>query len=746
MKNAQIIDRNVLKKHDQSAVRASMVVTLAYLVVGLWIIFIGEFYKASLAACVSLGSFILITSLLRIAMSLWFDKLYGEGPLRWRRIFHFANNLQALAWSAFTVLLLVYTGLSDNTFIAWMLSGGVGASILINSPLYRQSNKILMSIYWLPTSILLLLSLNPAQVFIASALFLYYFFSLRQVESLYNSFLEKEEMQRRLNKKIIDLERVKNAEERSQSSQQQFIQNITHEIRTPLNNILGMLSLLEDSDLNKTQHEYQLVATRSAQTLLELIDDALDFSKISSGEINFQKNFFSIRTMIEECLEILGPVAHEKKLELGYVCEAHIPLRIKGDAKRIKQILFNLVSNAIKYSTAGEIIVEAHLIFSDSSQGMLRVEVSDQGLGISPHDQQHIFEAFNRLDQGEYNSGAGLGLTICRGLVHGMQGDMGLRSKEGQGSTFWFSVPVKVSTQQGEVLKAHAGLVAKRVLVLSQSRVINRFLQTEMAHWGIDAVFADDYPALLVQRADNASRSNAFDLVIMNMPLDKVLYMKLSQQLFDDEHLSSVPQIILCSLAQRGSVFLNSKNKIPVQVNFLSKPLLRKNVYSALLQVWQLSHDKIAEVMPLLGSNSGNEQSCSVLLVEDNNVNQLIASTLLAKLGCQVRVVSNGVEALGCLAEKTFDLILMDCVMPLMDGYETTRKIREKESALKRHTPIIAMTAMATEENERHCFEAGMDDYLTKPITLAALEFKLQRWYVPAEPDQEELPGFYRGA
>lgn len=747
MKNHQIpavIDKKVQKELDRSAARASMVVVLSYIIVATWIVIVGELYKMSLLASVIFGAFILLTSLLRVVMNLFFDSFYGKGPLRWRRGFHFLNSLQALGWSAFMVFLLVYTGLSDNTFITWMLSGGVGGAVLINSPLYRQANKLLISIYWLPTLLVLLISLLPAHVFIALVLFLYYVFSLRQVDTLYANFIEKEDMQRRLNKKSIDIERVKNAEERSHSSQQQFIENITHEIRTPLNNILGMLSLLEDSDLNKTQQEYQTVATRATQTLLELMDDALDLARISSGEISFQNNFFNIRTIIEECVEILGPLAHEKKLELGYVCETHIPLRIKGDSKRIKQILVNLVSNAIKYSDTGDIVIEAHMTFESPTQGLLRIEVSDQGLGISVKDQQQIFEAFNRLDQGEYSSGAGLGLTICRALVHGMQGELGLSSKEGQGSTFWFTVPVKISTQQSEVLKAHPGMMGKRVLLLSQSQGVNRFLQTEMVHWGIDIVLARDSDEALEKLAESKAARRPLDLIIMNMPIDRVLQLKFSRQMFDDAHWSTVPQMLLCSLAQRGSVFLRGEEPPHELAHFLSKPLLRKKLYTSLLHVWRLSHDKSAEVMPLV-TTPGENKPCSVLLVEDNSVNQLITTTMLNKLGCQVLVVSNGIEALGCLEEKTFDLILMDCLMPMMDGYETTQKIREKELSLNQHTPIIAMTARASEEDESRCLEVGMDDYLAKPVTLASLEFKLRRWLsAQSVSDNENPPSFSR--
>lgn len=627
------------------------------------------------------------------------------------------------------VIVLHHEGLTANTFCTWMLTGGIGGAAIINSPVYLKANKLLVSVYWLPTLVVLLISLDPIHVFIALGVFVYYAFLLRQAVYLFTAFWEKEEMQRSLKKKIADLERVKSEEDQSLSAQQQFIQTITHEIRTPLNNILGMLSLLEDSDLNKTQHEYQVVATRAAATLLELVEDALDFSKILSGKIHVENHFFNINAVLTDCVEMLGPVAHEKKLELSYVCDPRIPFRIKGDSKRIKQVLVNFVTNAIKYSDAGEIVIEVQMSFPSANQGLLRIEVSDQGPGISLINQTDIFEAFNRLEQSAYSSGAGLGLTICRGLVNCMQGEIGVSSKEGQGSVFWFYVPVKISTQQTEAFKVHPAMMGKKVLVVGASQGMNRFFQAEMLQWEINTKLLAHEDAAQQELRESVKAQRPYDLIIINMPVDRAVHLGLSSMLFDDPLVLGIPQIILNSLSQRGSAAVLNHSKTYEKVLFLSKPVVKKSLYMALMHVWHLGSDKIADVRPLQEAiSSSDEAADTVLLVEDNSVNQMVTKGMLKKLGCQVLVVSNGAEALGSLEEKFFDLILMDCVMPVMDGYAATQEIRLREVSTGQHVPVIAMTANISEGDERRCLAAGMDDYLAKPVTASALEVKLRRW------------------
>ena len=720
--------RKVLKLIDHDAMRSSMVEILGYIVVMTWVLVPGGFYTLTPVPAVALGGFIVLTALVRIGLNLMFDTLYGGGPLRWRRLFFTLSCFQAAGWSLFSVTLFYFEGLSVNYFSVLLLTGGICSTTIIHTAAYLYINRILLSLFILPVVLVLLISLPPTNLFLATGIFIFYASLMRHAAYLFAAFWSRENMQTQLRKQIIDIEKAHSKEDESILVKQQFLQTITHEIRTPMNNILGMLSMLEDSDLTKIQREYQTVASSASESLLDLIDDILDFSQISSGTIYLETHFFNVRHVIRDCVEMLGPVAHEKGLELSYVCEPHIPLRVKGDSKRLKQILVNLVSNAIKYSEEGEVIIEVFMAFPQPGQGVLRVHVRDEGPGLSLNDQEQVFEAFNRLKNNNNINGTGLGLAVCRGLVSNMGGEIGVFSKEGKGSTFWFTVPMKISTQQKESLRAHPCMAGKRVLVVEASKGIARFFQVELKEWGMDVdVMAGDDELLPRLGAEETERP-AYDLIILNMVLGGTQQcLALSKQLFGYSRYQSTPQIILTSLAQRGMVETVEYDRGAPNISFLTKPVFKKSLYESILSAWEIERDEPAPVAKF-PEKQNSETGYSILLVEDNNVNQMVARGMLKKMGHEVTVVANGSEALGMLEERYFDLVLMDCIMPVMDGYLATSEIRKRESNSEHHIPVIAMTANTFEGEEQRCLAAGMDDYLAKPVSAAAMDVKLRRW------------------
>ncbi|MBL4608979.1 MAG: response regulator, partial [Pseudomonadales bacterium] len=471
----------------------------------------------------------------------------------------------------------------------------------------------------------------------------------------------------------------------------------------------------------KTQREYQTVASSASESLLDLIDDILDFSKISSGAIYLESHFFNVRHTIRDCVEMLGPVAHEKGLELSYVCEPHIPLRVKGDSKRLKQIIVNLVSNAIKYSDEGEVIIEVYMTFPQPGQGILRVHVRDDGPGLSLPDQEQIFQAFNRLQKDGSINGTGLGLAVCHGLVASMGGEIGVFSKEKNGSTFWFAVPIKISTQQKEGLQAHACMENKRILLLGATKGMSHFFQVEVKEWGMSLDEMEEVDEL------DSIESSSYDLIILNMQLGSAQSLVLSKNLVNSSGYGNTPQIILTSLAQRGMVETVEHGRKYPEISFLTKPVFKKSLYESILTAWNIEREKSASITKFPEKESG-DSGYFILLVEDNNINQMVAKGMIKKLGHDVTVVSNGSEALGMLEERHFDLVLMDCIMPVMDGYMAASEIRKREHGSDRHISVIAMTANTFEGEEQRCLAAGMDDYLAKPVSAAALDVKLRRW------------------
>ena len=732
-------NRKVLKLIDHDAMKASMVEILGYILVAAWILSSGGFYEHSPVAAMLIGAIIILTALVRISLNLMFDTMYGGGPLRWRRLFFFLSCFQAAGWSAFSVILFYYEGLSINLFSAWLLTLGICSATIIHTAAYLYITRVLVSLFLLPTVLVLVASLEPTNLFMAMGIMVFYMFLIRHAAYLFATFWAHENSQKELRKKIIDLEKAHTKEDESVMVKQQFLQTITHEIRTPMNNILGMLSMLEDSDLSIPQREYQSVATSASESLLDLIDDILDFSKISSGTIFLETHFFNVRHIIRECVEMLGPVAHEKGLELSYVCEPHIPLRVKGDSKRLKQVLVNLVSNAIKYSQEGEVIIEVFMTFPEPGQGILRVHVRDDGPGLALDRQEQVFEAFNRLDKNSDINGTGLGLAVSRGLVGSMGGEIGVYSREGRGSTFWFTLPMKISTQQKESLGAHPSMEGKRILLVGATKGMARFFQVELKEWGIEMdVVADDTDPLNLDEqglqknnldeGDNPALST-YALIIFNMKFgtESMRCLTLSEQFSCHERHHDVPQIILTSLAQRGMVETVEYGSKSQNVSFQTKPVFRKSLYEAILSAWNIELEKPASVAKF-PEKQLTETGYAILLVEDNNVNQMVAKGMLKKLGHEIVVVSNGSEALGMLEDRYFDLVLMDCIMPVMDGYDATSHIRQREEGSERHIPVIAMTANTFEGEEQRCLAAGMDDYLAKPVSASALGIKLRRW------------------
>jgi hypothetical protein len=354
--------------------------------------------------------------------------------------------------------------------------------------------------------------------------------------------------------------------------------------------------------------------------------------------------------------------------------------------------------------------------------------VRDEGPGLLLADQGQIFEAFNRLRKDNNVNGTGLGLAVCRGLVANMGGDIGVFSKEGSGSTFWFTVPMKISTQQKESLHAHPSMEGKRVLLVGATKGISRFFQIELNEWGMDVeVVEEDDEKLIQMLSADSGESSTCDLVVLNMRLGRTQCLSLSEKFTGSLNYRDTPQIILTSLAQRGMVETVEHGRKNRNVFFLTKPVFKKSLYESILAAWGIEQEKAFSVAKFREKQSG-DTGYAILLVEDNNINQMVAKGMIKKLGYEVVVVSNGSEALGMLEERYFDLVLMDCIMPVMDGYTATKEIRSREKGDERHIPVIAMTANTFEGEEQRCLAAGMDDYLAKPVSASALDVKLRRW------------------
>ena len=513
-----------------------------------------------------------------------------------------------------------------------------------------------------------------------------------------------------------------------------FLAQMSHEIRTPMNGVLGMASLLDKTSLNDEQRHYLDVIQTSAETLLTVINDILDFSKVEAGKMELSETSFRLRQQIEGVTSLLAQRAHAKGVELACLVYHEVPDLLIGDPDRLRQVLTNLIGNSVKFTEQGEVVVRVKIKEQDDNLVTLLVEVSDTGLGVPEELQESIFQPFSQADSTTTRrfGGTGLGLPICKHLVGLMGGEMGLKSRPGEGSTFWFTVPLKRSGEKKEEVGPEDELFGLRVLIIDDNETNRTILRQELMNRDITTKDAASGAEGLELLSKAARRRVPFDLVILDMQMPDMDGLEVAQRIRSGEDSPEVPIVLLTSIGKGDW----EKKAADVGIDaFHQKPIRPENLFHAIRKVVALDEvNEEPEVAPVPrpSKNSSARRYCgTVLVVEDNFFNQQVALGLLTKLGLKSKAVDDGESALELLWKESFDLILMDCQMPGVDGYECTREIRKRESTGVR-TPIVALTAHAMAEEKERCFQNGMDDYLSKPVTLEELSKCLSRW-LPVE-------------
>ncbi len=679
----------------------------------------GDFQEKEHNLAIVLVTGLLLVTLVRSYYLFRFDALYARAPTRWRNQYFFASCLGAAWWSVILVTLTWVQGMRDETLVMWLYSVVFYSSVSNVFAPYRHFLSLYLAIGQIPAAITAVLLGNAEGALYGSIMLVFYTMLSHQGKVTSMAYWERLEAHYALRERAQGLENEKRSSQAQIELKNEFLVNLGQEIRSSISDVMSTLSLIDDSQLSEHHRELLATANKATGRQIDLVNNVVDFSKITTKTLLLDEVEFDLRRVLEKFVQDFTLDAHQQGIELYYSFDPNMPLRVKGDVTRLNQILATLLNHTLKASRLDHVYIEARFHQEQDDFGELQVIISDSEKNVGGENDPEARESNQR----------GIGLAICKGLAECMGGSIHLRENKNRGNRIFINVALQVVSHEERRFGSDQKLRGKRALLVDLPDHNANALADEINAWGMATTIVAGKEQAIAKLREQAANAIPFDLVFIFTRLNSMNGLSISHDITTQPEIADVKQIIAMGILQSDSPEMKAHLRSNPQISIIEKPIMRRRLHDVAVQKL-LNVNADDERKTIDKDNSGLAIVPRVLLVEDHRVDQMVISAMLKKLGCYVQVVQNGLEAVEIVERERFDLVLMDYDMKEQDSITAAGKIRDYERMTHsvRHLPIVAVTAAHTDADQDVYLSAGMDDYINKPIRYDDLEVRLQRW------------------